>query len=106
MKLFPLLILFLGGVILTLGDLLMKEWVAQHKQLFYLLGLGLWIIGSIFLAESFKWTNIAVASMIEVIFNIVTLALASLLFFHEDLNGLQLLGIGLGLVSVTILELA
>ena len=79
----PLLILFLGGVVLTLGDLVMKKWVGNNQTLWYLAGLGIYLIGLMFLAQSFRLQNIAVASLLLVIFNIITLTLVSWLFLRK-----------------------
>ena len=65
----------------------------------------MWFIGILFLAESFKYTNIAVASLIFTIFNIIILTIVSWIVFKEQLNTIQLLGLLLGLVAIGILEL-
>lgn len=40
-----LLLLALGGIILTVGDIVMKEWVINNKILFYFIGLFIYLIG-------------------------------------------------------------
>lgn len=75
MNYLALLILAIGGVILTVGDLFMKEWVLKNNWLIFSAGLLVYLIGEVFLAFSFKWENIAVASVIFVLFNVVTLSL-------------------------------
>lgn len=102
----PLFLLFLGGLILTFGDIIMKKWVQTHHTVFYVVGLTIYLIGLNFLAQSFRFKNIAVASVIFVIFNVVTLALVSWLYFRETLSPLQISGIVLGILAVTILEFA
>lgn len=104
MKTNSILILLIGGIVLTAGDLLLKEWVSTHKVLFYILGLFVWFIGLLFLAESFKYTNIAVASLVFTIFNIIILTVVSWIVFKEQLSTIQLLGLFLGLVAIGILE--
>jgi glucose uptake protein len=104
MNLFPLALLFFGGVILTLGDIVAKQWVASNKNYLFLLVLFLYLFGLIFLVFSFKYKNIAVASLIFVIFNIITLTLVSWFYFNERLTPLELAGIVLGLVAVSLLE--
>ncbi|MFH1207611.1 MAG: SMR family transporter [Patescibacteria group bacterium] len=105
MKLYPFFLLLAGGVILTAGDLFMKQWVNSNRRLFYVVGLVIYMIGMLFLAQSFKHKNIAVASVIFVLFNVITLAIVSWLYFKEGLTGWQVVGIGLGLASVAMLEL-
>ncbi|MBS3092369.1 EamA family transporter, partial [Candidatus Pacearchaeota archaeon] len=62
------------------------------------------LIGLNFLAQSFKYKNIAVASVIFVIFNVVILAIVSWFYFKETLSIWQIMGIVLGLTSVILLE--
>jgi multidrug transporter EmrE-like cation transporter len=105
MNYLPILILAMGGIILTVGDIIMKKWVNTHSNVFYVIGLVVWIIGLLFLAESFKFKNIAVASTIFVIFNVITLSLASWFYFKEKLSGLELIGIFLGIAAIILLEI-
>lgn len=105
-KLLPLGLLLVGGTVLTVGDLLMKQWVQTDKKLFFFIGLAIYVVGLVFLSYSFKYKNIAVASVIFVIFNVITLLLVSWFYYKENLNTLQVAGLLLGLISVTMLELA
>lgn len=105
MKLWPLILLFIGGVILTAGDVVMKKWVVTDRRLLYFVGLLIYFVGTIFLAESFRYKNIAVASIIFVLFNVITLTVVSWLYFKEGLSGWQVAGILLGLAAVAIMEI-
>jgi multidrug transporter EmrE-like cation transporter len=100
------ILLLIGGIVLTVGDIVMKKWVTSHSYVFYIVGLVIYLVGLNFLAQSFKYKNIAVASVIFVIFNVVTLSLVSWLYFKETLSPLQILGIAVGICSIVILELA
>ena len=106
MDIWALILLAVGGLVLTLGDLAMKKWVISNKIYFYIVGLIIYLIGLNFLAQSFKYKNMAVASIIFVIFNVVTLSIFSWIYFNEKLNALEMIGLMLGLASVVILELA
>ncbi|MEI7558347.1 MAG: hypothetical protein WCJ45_06135 [bacterium] len=64
------------------------------------------MVAMVFLSLSYRYKNIAVASTMLVIFNIITLAIVSWLYFKEALTPMQLIGIGLGIASVIFLELA
>lgn len=72
----PLVILFLGGIALTIGDILMKRWLIGSSIGDYSLGMLLYVIGLNMLVYTFKFKNIAIASTVFVIFNVVTLAIA------------------------------
>ncbi len=104
-KIYPFLLLLVGGVILTAGDLFMKQWVQSNRRLFYVIGLVIYLVGMLFLAQSFRHKNIAVASVIFVLFNVITLTVVSWLYFKEGLTAWQIFGILLGLASVAVLEL-
>jgi multidrug transporter EmrE-like cation transporter len=84
----------------------MKKWVGTNNYWFYVLGMLIYIVGLNFLAQSFKYKNIAVASVIFVLFNIITLSVFSWIYFKESLSVLQIVGIVIGLVSVIVLEVA
>ncbi len=104
MNYLPIILLFAGGVILTLGDILMKKWVNTSSVYFYLIGLLVYLIGLNFLAVSFRYKNIAVASTILVVFNVITLSIVSWFYFRETLTTYQIIGILLGLSSIFFLE--
>jgi len=101
-----IILLLLGGIILTIGDIFMKKWVNTNLHIFYFVGLAIYLIGLNFLAQSFKFKNIAVASMIFIIFNIITLSIVSWFYFKETLSPLQITGMIFGIIAVIILELA
>jgi len=84
----------------------MKKWVSTGRYLLYFIGLAIYLLGLNFLAQSFRFKNIAVASVIFVIFNVVTLSLVSWLWFKESLSPIQIIGIAAGFVSIILLELA
>jgi len=67
MNYFPILLLFIGGVILTAGDLVMKKWVISPNLYLYISGLLIYLVGMMFLVKTYKYENIAVASLIFVI---------------------------------------
>lgn len=102
----PLILLFIGGSILTIGDIVMKKWVLNSATPIFITGMAIYLVGMIFLAHSFKYKNIAAASTIFVIFNIITLSIVSWFYFKETLTPLQLIGIALGISSIVFLELA
>jgi len=101
-----LIILLIGGTILTIGDIVMKKWVVDNSNFLYFIGLLIYLIGLIFLVQSYKYKNIAIASAIFVIFNVITLLIVSWVFFKEGLSLIQIIGIVLGLISVVILEIS
>ncbi len=99
-------LLLIGGILLTIGDIVMKEWVNNNSPLYFLTGLGLYILSLICLAFTFHDKNIAVASMMLIVFNVLILALVSWLYFKEPLSSRQLVGLGLGIATIIVMESA
>ncbi len=106
MNFFALALLAIGGLTLTIGDLFMKEWVTTNKSWIYLIGIIIYIIGLNFLAFSFKYKNIAVATVIFILINITSLLIFSYFYFHEKLSVMEIGGILLGIAAIVMLELA
>lgn len=99
-----LLLLFIGGSALTVGDIIFKFWITNNKPSFFVAGIAIYVVGLLFLIQTFKTEHIATASMIFIIFNIVTLALVSAYYFDEHLTNLQLAGVVLAMAAVVIME--
>jgi multidrug transporter EmrE-like cation transporter len=101
-----IIILAAGAFVDTMGDIIMKKWVIDKNIWIFVFGMFAYMIGLGFLAWSYNYKNIAVASVIFVIMNIVMLSVASWFYFHETLSLLQIVGIVIGIVSIVVLELA
>ena len=101
-----LLILLIAGLTLTVGDLVAGKWIASNKKSFYILTLILYMIGLNFLIYSYKFEDIAIASITMEIFNIVTLTLAGRFLFKENITRTEVAGIMVGIIAVIILEIA
>ncbi|WP_291783741.1 SMR family transporter [Cecembia sp.] len=97
-------LLFVGALIDTAGDLLMKKWVETQSWQFFIVGMVFYLVGLSCLAFSFNFKNIAVASIIFVLLNIVLLSLAGWIFYGETLKTKEFFGILLGLMAVFLIE--
>lgn len=102
----PFILLLVGGTILTVGDIIMKEWTIHNNSWYFFVGLFVYMIGLTFLAHSYRYENIAIASIIFVIVNIVTLLGVSAFYFKETLSPFQLIAIVFGISAVVMLEAA
>lgn len=105
MKILPFSLILAGAIIDTIGDVVMKTWIVSGRKTVFIIGLLIYLVGLVFLAESYKGEKIPVASIIFVVLNVVILTLVSWLYFKESLNSLQIIGILLGITSVVVLEL-
>jgi multidrug transporter EmrE-like cation transporter len=84
----------------------MRYWIDNHLTYLFVLGIMVYVVGEVIMALSFRYQNIAVASILTVIFNILALSILSYFMFGDKLNLLAIIGIIMGLVSVTILEIS
>jgi multidrug transporter EmrE-like cation transporter len=101
-----LLILFVAGITLTIGDLVAGKWIQNKNKFLYVLTLCLYLIGLNFLIYSYKFEDIAVASITMEIFNVVTLTLAGRFLFKENITKTEFAGIIVGIIAVVILEIS
>lgn len=92
-----------GSVLLTIGDVVFKFWAKDALTRYYVGGLALYLVALLCLVESFKSHNMAVASAILVIGNIVALAFVSWLYFGEPLSVQQMAGIVLASIAVILM---
>lgn len=97
--------LAIGGIILTIGDIIFKFYAQKPQVSLYTSGLLIYLLGLTFLVQSFKNENIAVASTIFVIVNVATLSLVSWLYFKEPLSIYQIAGIIVACIGIVLLEL-
>lgn len=105
MNYLPLVLLAAGGIVLTAGDLIMRLWVKHGTWSYYLLGLLIYLIGMNFLAQSYRFRHIGVASGLIVIFNIVALTIISYFYFNDKINIYEGIGLVLAIVAVLLIEL-
>ena len=103
MGLTPFIILFVSGIILTVGDLVFKNWVKKGMgySILYVFGVLVYVFGTLLLVESYKYdVNIGIAGVVQDLFNTVILIIFAYYYFHEPLTKKQLLGIALGMVAL------
>ena len=105
MNFWPIFLIFSGGVILTVGDVVMKKWVGGGGRIYYIIGLVVYLVALNFLAQSYKFRNIAGASTTMTVINAILLIIVSYIYFKEPLNPLQIIGIALGFTAIIFLEL-
>jgi multidrug transporter EmrE-like cation transporter len=100
-----LILVLIGGLVLTVGDIFMKQWTYSNSWVTFIIGLLTWCIGLVFLAFSFKYKNIAVGSLIFSLSNVIFLTIFSWLYYKEMLTTYQIIGMILGIIAVIFLEL-
>ena len=99
-------ILILVAVIIeAIADILFKKWAIQTKNLFLILGLILYFIGTIFWAISLKYEFLSKSISIFTILNLIIIVLIGLIYFDESLSTINKIGIALGIISVILIEI-
>ena len=83
----------------------MRVWVADKKPLPYIFGLGVYFVGLNFLAWSYLFRNMAVATALVNVLNIATLTMVSWLMFRDKISLQEGIGICLAVAAVLVLEL-
>jgi len=104
-KLSPLVILLIGGVILTVGDIFAAEWVrSEGGIILFASTMFFYIIAMVFLVASYEKEDIPVATVILITFNVIILSIVGIVIFNEELTPGKIIGLVLGLVSLMFLE--
>lgn len=93
-----------GGVILTIGDILMKKWTMTNQSSMYLVGMLVYLIGMHLLAQSFKYKSMATASTIFVVINVISLIVFNWIYLKEAITIYKGIGIVLAVLSIWFME--
>ncbi len=107
MNYLPFLILFVSGLVLTVGDLVFKSWVTKGMgySFLYVFGVIAYLIGSLLLVESYKHdVNIVVAGIVQILLNTIILVIFTYFYFHEPLTAKQIIGIILAVISLYLIR--
>ena len=89
----------------VIGDILLKYWAIDNNQHYLLAGLGVYFIGVVFWAFSLRYDYLSRAISIIVILNLIIVVLIGVYMFKEQLSFVNKIGIGLGILSVILLEI-
>ena len=89
----------------VVADVLFKKWAMENRGQLLAIGLALYFIGTVFWATSLRHDLLSRAVTVFTVANLIAVVLAGVLIFGEELTTLQRIGIGLGVLSVLLLEL-
>lgn len=87
------------------GDVFFKRWASGSRNSILLIGFIIYAIGTIFWAISLKYEFLSKAISILSILNLIVVVLIGVLYFKEDLSLINKIGIGLGILSVVLIEI-
>ncbi len=95
----------LAVVLEVVADILFKRWSLSNKNILFAVGLFIYFLGTVFWAFSLKYELLSKAGGIFTVINLIVLTLVGVLIFNENLTLLNKIGIGLGVISVVLMEL-
>jgi len=100
------LVLIVVASLLEVGaDLLLKKWSLGNRNVWLILGIGIYLVATIFWAFSLKYDLMSRAITIFFVLNMVLVVLAGVLIFGEKLSLVNKIGILLGIVSLVVVEI-
>ncbi len=104
---YGILLIFIAGLLLTVGDLILRSWVGNPDVWrLYVFGVIFYFIALNFLARSYRFENIAIASVIMEVFNMVTYLAISYWKYGDTISRLEVVWLLLGIAAITCFELA
>ena len=89
----------------VIGDILFKKWSLENKNILLIIGLIIYFIGTIFWAISLKYESLSKAISVFTILNLIIIVLVGIILFKENLSLINKIGIGLGILSVILIEI-
>jgi len=95
----------LAVILEVVGDILFKKWAINSKNALLIVGLLIYFIGTIFWAVSLKYEYLSKAISVFTILNLILIVLVGVIYFKEDLSLINKIGIGLGILSVALIEI-
>lgn len=100
---------FFGLIIIAvtleiIGDIFFKKWALENHQWLLYLGLLIYFCGTIFWAFCLKQEFLSKAVSIFTVINLIAVVLVGTLYFQEELSLINKIGIGLGILSVILIE--
>ena len=104
-RLIFLILLFIAVTLEVFSDILFKKWSLGSKNSLLIIGLIIYMIGTGFWAVSLKYEFLSKAISVFAVLNLIVLVLVGVVLFKEDLSFINKIGIGLGVLSVILIEI-
>lgn len=98
-------LMFLAVALEVAADILFRYWSLNGSKLLFVIGLVIYLTGTAFWAYSLKYELLSRAASVFAIINLILLVLAGAVIFKEDLSLINKIGIGLGIISLLLIEL-
>lgn len=89
----------------VIADIFLKKWSIENNIILLVIGLMFYFIGTVFWAISLKHDFLSRAISIFTIFNFCAVVVVGLVVFKEDISLVNKIGIGIGIISVILIEI-
>ncbi len=99
-----MLIIGLGAMFDTIGDLFIKNWVANNTTISLGSGIFFYAIGLSLLVYSFTFKNMVVTSVLFVILNLILLSIANYFYYNESFSNKEGIALILGIAAIVLFE--
>ncbi|HLD31772.1 MAG TPA: SMR family transporter [Patescibacteria group bacterium] len=97
-------LIILAAIFEASGDIILKKWATDQKQFLFVLGIITYLAATVIWAFSLKYEFLSKAISVITILNLIIVVLVGVLYFKEDLSIINKLGIGLGIISVILIQ--
>ncbi|PKM89337.1 hypothetical protein CVU83_00280 [Candidatus Falkowbacteria bacterium HGW-Falkowbacteria-2] len=102
-KLFFILVIA-AAVLEASGDIFLKKWALDNKNLIFFFGLILYIGAVILWAFALKHEVLSKAISIVTIVNLIIVVLVGVFYFQDNLTLINKIGIALGIISIALIQ--
>lgn len=100
-----LILIALAVIFEAIADVLFKYSFIQNKSIYIWIGVALYTVGTVAWAFSLRYEFLSKAISIFTILNLIAIIAVGILFFHEQISLINKIGIGLGVVSVILMQI-
>lgn len=98
-------LLFLAGIFVTIGDVILFQWARENSFVYLAFGLLFNVAGITFYAQTLKLESLGLATAMFLGLNILAVTLAGCFIFGEKIPLRSALGMGLIAVSIFLIEI-
>jgi multidrug transporter EmrE-like cation transporter len=98
-------LLFMAGVFVTIGDVILFQWARENNFVHLIFGLLFNVAGITFYAQALKFESLGLATAMFLGLNILAVTLAGCFIFGERIPLKGVLGMGLIAISIFLIEI-
>ncbi|MGJ8664998.1 MAG: hypothetical protein ACSHW7_01410 [Patiriisocius sp.] len=99
-----LLLIAAGAIFDTIGDVFIKNWIANNTNISLGFGVFFYVVGLSFLIYSFTFKNMVVTSVLFIIFNLILLSMVNFFYFNESFSSKEAVALVLGIAAIILFE--